>query len=130
MRKNAILLTVAMLIASVGLQAQEQKKLIASFNSVDDIQLVTENATTSEFIIKTDKDQVNRMLESAKTFGSYLSLSSEEIEGDEGSYKMNLKFNHNAQLTEIHKILTFLGISGVSIDKKEYPLDHLLTVKK
>ncbi|MEA3443564.1 MAG: hypothetical protein U9R19_02435 [Bacteroidota bacterium] len=130
MKKNAILLTIMMLLTSLGLQAQNEKNLIAQFDTADDILLVAESKTSSNFTVDLSKEKVDEMLEKAKSFGNYLTLSAKAIENKTDSYSMSLQFNHEAQIQEVHKMLMFFGFTGISISKNEFPLDHLLSIKK
>ncbi len=128
--KNTILISVMMFLSSFCLQAQNEKSLVAMFNTAEDVLVVKDSKTASNFIVSAEKYKIDEMLETAKGFGNYLSLTSKAVENKTNEYAITLSFNHEAQLSEIHKNLMFFGFTGISIDKKEFPLEHILSLQK
>ncbi len=130
MKKMHVLFTVLMLTASLCLVAQETKKLTAEFESVKEILISKDSKTSSNFTVATDKSKIDDIQRQADNYGNYLNLSISPVKNEQDKYSMSLQFNHDALLTEIHKTLFAFGFSDITIDKRAYPLNQLLTIKK
>ena len=125
-----ILLTLLILGTSVCLFAQSEKSLTAEFKSTEDILQSVEGKTTSSFTLETDKQSLDMLLDLAGKMGPNNILTATPTKGEEGKYDMTLSFSYDAPIQSVHKMLLSYGFTAIKIDNKEYPLNHLLTLKK
>ena len=130
MKKMRVIFSVLVLTISLNLVAQSDNNLIAEFVTIEDILILKDGKASSNFVLSSNPVQVKELQQKADSFNGYLKLVATQNKKENNKYNMSLQFNHEAQLTEIYKNLMHFGITGIKIEKNEFPLNHLLTIKK
>lgn len=130
MKKMRVLFTVLVLSLSLNLVAQSERNLVAAYNTIEDILVVKDGKASSNFVLFADAAKVKELQEKAESFNGYLILGATQDEKVNNKYFMSLQFKHEAQLSEFHKNLVHFGFTSIKIQGVEFPLDHLLTIKK
>ncbi len=106
----------------------QTEKLVAIFGDSQNIWTMNEKESVSVFEMKVSEKQMSEIRLNANALGTGLSLEVSPKEGNPTTYQFILKVPYVTELSYLHKMFTFFGISAYSVQGIEKPISQLLDV--
>lgn len=124
--KKLFAFTFALLIATVSFA--QQKNIVAKIKKEKGTFVQTNNGSVTTFQLSTSYNEIEKLKAKADELSDKMTLKVDAI--DNTNFTCVLSINHQNHAEYVHKMFVYLGITSITVDGVEKPLDDLIATLK